>query len=256
MKHDDVELVSQTLTGNQDAFGKLVRRYQGLVFGLAYHRVKNAQDAEDIAQDAFLSAYINLKQLRKPEKFGSWLRQIATNLCRAYQQRRSYEAKGIQLFDPTLSDESAESDRSELTIRLQRGKRIRGVVTDSESGEPVQGAWVTYFNSTQPYTIDDEVLPQHIPTGKRILPLGGEAVCTEKDGEFEITTAQESDNYLVINAPGYNSGVISGYGKTITHRLTPPLEYVPMVIGPVEVTGDELFLPISFKLTKKSDFAP
>ena len=100
MRQDDVVLVRQTLAGNKDAFGELVRRYQGLICGLAYHFVGNLTDAEDLAQDSFIRAYENLKQLKEPSKFGMWLRQITANLCRTWQERRSYHAKGVQLFDP------------------------------------------------------------------------------------------------------------------------------------------------------------
>ncbi len=107
MRHDDAELVRQTLAGDGDAFGELVKRYQGLVCGLAYHLVGNRADAEDLAQDAFLSTYKNLNQLKDPSKFGAWLRQIAANFCRAFQQRHSYHARGVQLFDPTFSSPDA-----------------------------------------------------------------------------------------------------------------------------------------------------
>ena len=147
-----------------------------------------------------------------------------------------------------------EPSLSQLTIRLQRGKRIRGIVTYSESGEPIQGAWVTYFNWTQPYTVDGEILPHHIPTEERTLPLGGETVCTNENGEYEITTAKACDNYLVVNSPSYISGISYSSGPNrMTYRLTHPLEYVPMIVGPVKITGNELFLPISFKLEKNSD---
>ncbi|MBI1930457.1 sigma-70 family RNA polymerase sigma factor [Candidatus Poribacteria bacterium] len=146
-----------------------------------------------------------------------------------------------------------QPEAPQLTIQMKRGKRIRGIVTDSESGKPIQGAWVTYFNQTQPYTVDGEILPQRIPTGGCTLPLGGETVCTNKNGEYEITTAQTHNNYLVINAPGYDSGVTFSSGpEGIAQRFTHPLEYAPMVVGPVEVTEDALFLPISFPLKRKT----
>ena len=74
MRHDDAEIVRQTLAGNQDVFSELVRRYRGLAYGLAHHLVRNQADAEDLAQDAFLNAYKNLTQLKEASKFGSWLR--------------------------------------------------------------------------------------------------------------------------------------------------------------------------------------
>ena len=67
MRHDDAEIVCQTLAGNQDVFSELVRRYRGL----AHHLVRNQADAEDLAQDAFLNAYKNLTQLKEASKFGS-----------------------------------------------------------------------------------------------------------------------------------------------------------------------------------------
>jgi hypothetical protein len=134
---------------------------------------------------------------------------------------------------------------SQLTIRLQRGKKIRGVVTDSESGQPIQGASVTYFNETQPYAIDDEILPQRIATGKRTLPQGGERVYTDVDGLYEITTAQSTGNYLVINAPGFSPGRWYSSGPDHpTYRLMNPPKFAPVVLGPVEVTDEVLFLPI------------
>ena len=100
MRPDDACLVRQTLAGNKKAFGELVKQYQGLICGLAYHFVGNMADAEDLAQDSFLRAYENLKQLKEPAKFGLWLRQITANLCRNFKRRSSNTAKGVQLFDP------------------------------------------------------------------------------------------------------------------------------------------------------------
>ena len=81
MEIPDSELVAQTLNGNIQAFGQLVRKYQGAVYGLAYLYVRNFHDAQDLAQEAFLKAYENLTQLRNYERFASWLRQITVNLC-------------------------------------------------------------------------------------------------------------------------------------------------------------------------------
>ena len=50
MKETDDQLVRQVLEGNIDSFGALVRKYQGIVYGLAYHIVQNFADAEDHAQ--------------------------------------------------------------------------------------------------------------------------------------------------------------------------------------------------------------
>lgn len=81
MKRTDAQLVKAVLEGNIASFGVLVRRYQGAVCGLAYHIVRNFADAEDLAQEAFLQAYLELRQLRDPSKFAGWLRRITCNIC-------------------------------------------------------------------------------------------------------------------------------------------------------------------------------
>ncbi len=517
MKLEDAELVRQTLAGNKNAFSELVRRYSGLICGLAYHFVGNMADAEDLAQEAFLRAYQNLMQLQNPAKFGQWLRQITANLCRNWNTRYSNDARGIQLFDPApgsrdirqfaqiasqqpLPDEIVEKkelqetvrvaidslseknrltvilfymhdlshqdvshflgipvsavkgrlhksptqskdfqleegtkisgrltdeegnplegrrlyiygltfqgttyylpnipgktdaegkfcikglpkgsekvdltihnvdyiyefnfeanqsptvgmtdlhivefkppdaqisgtvvdaetgqpipkfhikrgypkadnldkkgkiydgippelrfynawgsidyynawgrwnplrvitylssdgkftiehlppeekscllvtaegytsteagpflatpkpDASKLTIKMQLGKTIRGVVTDNKSEQPIYGAMVTYFIPTQPYAHEGQVLPNRIRIPTEVfdftLPLGGETVCTKKNREYEITTAQTKDNYLLVTYPGYS----------------------PAIIGPISITETALDLPIA-----------
>jgi len=76
-RHSDGELVARALAGDQGAFGELVARYRDAVFGVAFHRIGNFENARDVAQDAFLKAYANLPKLRKPESFASWLYHIA-----------------------------------------------------------------------------------------------------------------------------------------------------------------------------------
>jgi RNA polymerase sigma factor (sigma-70 family) len=58
-----------------------------MVYGLAYHRLRNFDDARDAAQDAFVSAYLGLRQLSDPAKFPAWLRRITANTCTAFAGR-------------------------------------------------------------------------------------------------------------------------------------------------------------------------
>jgi len=72
----DADLVQSTLSGDRTAYGELVARYQGHVYGLAYSFASNWSDAQDIAQETFIRAYCNLDQLRNPERFPAWLRRV------------------------------------------------------------------------------------------------------------------------------------------------------------------------------------
>ena len=70
------DLVRRTLAGDKEAYGELVARYQGHVYGLAYSLVGDWASAQDVAQETFIRAYCNLDQLREPEKFPAWLRRV------------------------------------------------------------------------------------------------------------------------------------------------------------------------------------
>ena len=84
----DEMLVKRTLKGDKDAFNQLVAKYQTRVYGLAVNILRNFSDAEDLAQEAFIRAYLSLHQLRDPAKFGAWLYRITQNLCRRWLQRK------------------------------------------------------------------------------------------------------------------------------------------------------------------------
>ena len=82
MRSDDEKLVSQTLSGDRDAFGVLVHKYQEMVYAYAFQKVRNEEDAQDVTQEVFWRAYHGLYQLRQPHRFRSWLYTIMSNECK------------------------------------------------------------------------------------------------------------------------------------------------------------------------------
>ncbi len=88
MGETDGEVVERARAGDREAFGVLVDRYGDMVYGLGYHLTGDFEAARDLAQDAFVQAYLNLAQLRERESFAGWLRKIATNLYRMNCRRR------------------------------------------------------------------------------------------------------------------------------------------------------------------------
>ncbi len=84
----DEELVARTLHGDASAFGSLLRRHQRAILGFCRRHVGDLQEAEDLAQEAFLRAYFDLHALREPAKFARWTRAIALRLCQSWHRRR------------------------------------------------------------------------------------------------------------------------------------------------------------------------
>jgi RNA polymerase sigma-70 factor, ECF subfamily len=99
----DAEIIRAVLVGNRGQFGELLRRYQGMVYGLAWHLLGNHSEAQDAAQETFIAAYLRLPALLQPEKFPAWLRRITVNQCRMRQRRRKEALSWEEIPPETIS---------------------------------------------------------------------------------------------------------------------------------------------------------
>lgn len=85
---DDSHLIERSVQGDQGAFNTLVWRWQDRLYHFALRYIGDAEEARDLCQQAFLRAYSKLGTLRQKEHFGTWLHQIALNICRDHLRRR------------------------------------------------------------------------------------------------------------------------------------------------------------------------
>ncbi|HYM81811.1 MAG TPA: sigma-70 family RNA polymerase sigma factor [Candidatus Limnocylindria bacterium] len=85
---DEADLVRAAQGGDQAAFAEIVRRYQRAVYRVAYALTRNASDADDLAQEAFVRAFQALKRFRAGEPLYPWLSRITTNLAYSLFRRR------------------------------------------------------------------------------------------------------------------------------------------------------------------------
>ena len=116
---DEADLVRRTLAGEASAFAELVERYRDAVCGLAYHHLGSFEEAQDAAQEAFVSAYLHLKQLREPKKFSPWLRRITANVCVGLLRRRGDRILSLEeLPEPASRVSSPERDLERAAARL------------------------------------------------------------------------------------------------------------------------------------------
>jgi RNA polymerase sigma-70 factor, ECF subfamily len=119
---DDAELVDAVRGGEQAAFGALVERHGARIHALCFRISGRACDAEELAHDSFVEAYLKLAQLREPARFSAWLRQIALNVCRMWLRHRPREiefdeARGME---PLPLDEADSEDLARLSLGLGR----------------------------------------------------------------------------------------------------------------------------------------
>ena len=88
MNPDDRRLILETLAGRTESFGELVLRYQDRLFHVANRVLANPDDAMDVVQDAFVSAYQSLASFKGDAEFFTWLYRIAFNTAISAKRRR------------------------------------------------------------------------------------------------------------------------------------------------------------------------
>jgi len=130
-RETDAELVEMVRErGDMDAYGQLIKRYQGHAQGLAYSILGDWTEAQDMAQEAFIRAYVNLHTLRDPGKFPAWLGRIVFSTCMRWLQtfrpqlyRSMGEPEDIDKLSeipdsqtPTPADFALKSEMSEVVL--------------------------------------------------------------------------------------------------------------------------------------------
>ncbi len=83
----DEQIVERALTGDAEAFGEIVKRWERRIFALSFGMLGREEDARDATQETFLAAFRNLRGFRGEAKVSSWLHRIAVNQCITRQRR-------------------------------------------------------------------------------------------------------------------------------------------------------------------------
>ena len=89
MRTEDGHIIQQCLDGDHVAFGLLVDKYKRSVYAIAFSRIRNYHDAQDITQEAFIKAFQNLHTLRRWDNFMGWIYRITNNLCKDWIQLKA-----------------------------------------------------------------------------------------------------------------------------------------------------------------------
>jgi RNA polymerase sigma-70 factor, ECF subfamily len=168
LRQSDSEVIQRVLAGDGAAFDVLVHQYQQRIYRLAYRMTRNAEDAKDIAQEAFVQAYRSLGSFQQRSSFSTWLYRITMNLClnqlKAADRLDSAEVGGL-LADPRqnsldviLSDERNRAlaaaiealppqQKATLILRVHDGLSHREIADVLECSEGTAKA--NYFHAVR-----------------------------------------------------------------------------------------------------------
>ena len=120
-----LQLVLRAREGDRVAFGALVERFQPTVYAIALARLRNAVEAQELAQEVFLHGMKKLDQLRDPQCFAGWLRQITVRMAINRLTRRGplhrADAEVLDHAEAAGAGPLEQLVRSEQAAALYRG---------------------------------------------------------------------------------------------------------------------------------------
>ena len=109
-REQELAVIRRVQRGDANAFEYLVAAYEKNVYNLALRMTGNPEDAEDMAQEAFLKAYSSLDSFRGDSKFSVWLYRIVSNVCLDFLRKQ----KKRQSFSLSMEDDDGEEGELEL----------------------------------------------------------------------------------------------------------------------------------------------
>ena len=137
---DDMMLVERALEGDLAAFEQLVARYQNKIVGFAARMLNDHEEAEDVAQEAFVKVYRSLDSFRGQAQFSTWLYRIVTNLCidRARTKKRRPQ-QAYSLDEPFDADDKGGRELPDATYEPSKSverEELRRVVRTTVAEMP------------------------------------------------------------------------------------------------------------------------
>jgi RNA polymerase sigma factor (sigma-70 family) len=187
---DDVALVAQSLKGNRDAFGLIVRRYQSVICSLAYSATGSLSQSEDLAQETFLAAWRQLSALREPAKLRPWLCGIARNITFDAVRKQGREPMhGAETLE--AAHESAAAEDSPTEHAISREEEAILWLSVGKIPEPYREPLILFYRQHQSIPsvaealdLTEDAVKQRLSRGRKLLR---EQVLAFVEGTLERT---------------------------------------------------------------------
>ena len=133
----DEIIVERALTGDAEAFGEIVRRWERRIFALTYGMLGREEDARDATQETFLAAFRNLRGFRGEAKVSSWLHRIAVNQCISRQRRSKVRSESALEDAEETNARSFATPLSYSPARVVEGRQETAAVRRAINSLPI-----------------------------------------------------------------------------------------------------------------------
>ncbi|MGN0521459.1 MAG: RNA polymerase sigma factor [Eubacterium sp.] len=124
----DKQLIISAKNGDKDAFCELYSLYKGKLYHYAFYRLKNEEDAKDAVQDCIVSAFAQIRNLRNPDAFCSWIFRILYCACNAIIKNQIQQRQSESIDD--FNNDAALSTEDDYTSTEL--KQALGILKDDE----------------------------------------------------------------------------------------------------------------------------
>lgn len=139
---DDNMIIARVLGGETAAFEHLVNRYKDMAFSIARRVCANAEDAEEVAQDAFMKAYQALDKFKQESKFSTWLYRIVTNTAISSTRKKKIAMASL---DETLVENFSEDEIQENLNQFSSEEQSRYVKEAMQQLHPQDALLINMF---------------------------------------------------------------------------------------------------------------
>jgi RNA polymerase sigma-70 factor (ECF subfamily) len=162
----DEDLVGGIRTGDQDGFTRLVTRYEGKIYNLAYRMLGNREEAEDITQETFLHTFRALGSFRLEERFSPWIYKIASNLCLDRLRKLKHSAGSLDApLGPDGDMPLQVADWSSAPDRLCEESEVRADTQEAISSLPPKYKVVVVLRHMHDLSYDEIARILGVPQG-------------------------------------------------------------------------------------------
>lgn len=172
--------IKEVLKGDQNAFAEIVELYQNKLYRVCFRMLGNKHEAEDIAQEAFVRAFINIHTFDTNRKFSTWLYRIGTNLCidRIRKKKPDYYldaevagAEGLNMYSQIAS--TAELPDEEV-LKMEMQERVQYEI--SRLPDKYRAVIVLKYMEDLPLQEISDILDMPLGTVKTRIHRGREAL--------------------------------------------------------------------------------
>jgi RNA polymerase sigma factor (sigma-70 family) len=250
---DDADLVARCLYGDPAGFEKLVDRHGPRLKRLLRAMLRDLFEVEDVYQEALLRAYLNLDQLRDPDRFGAWVYSIAVNLARSSRATNASPAfaslddfKFEQLAESGLEDHSTHASETRL-VQLEEAKRVQQIIADLPTAER-EAVLMVYLEGMSHKEVAQQLgtslsaVKVRVHRGRRRLrdaftdrfepvtkrPVMEDGMIEVKIHDMLVHALEESDKVVLPQPQGIDQETAEKW-KEFVSRISPRNQYVVLL---------------------------